>query len=201
MCLLCSIKIANNSSNTIPTPLCSNSYIISSKHYFQYLKVNQSHHKPYFAYIKKSCYHWNLITVFLTSLNTLFYDYIKKKNVYLFSYEHLCHVKHSLINFHAAAESSTKFFSIYMTHWHTKYIRLMKKQVSGINHFETIQSKLVTWNRCNKLQTQLRALRQATESEHTFHLKIFTSLHSKIFLFTIDSICFNTFIGPHFCPK
>ena len=34
-----SIKVANISSETVSTPLSSNHYIISSKHYFQYLNV------------------------------------------------------------------------------------------------------------------------------------------------------------------
>lgn len=91
-----------------------------------------------FCLYKKSGYNWNLITMFLTRTSTLFYDYVKKKKVTVLSQKHLCHMRLPLI---LCCWILNKILYIYMTHWHTKYIiRLMKKQISGINHFETIKS-------------------------------------------------------------
>lgn len=108
-----------------------------------------------------------------------------------------------LINFHAA-DSSARFSSIYITYWHTKYTKLIKKQSSGINRFETIKSTAGNFEDTQYItekKTQLRVLMQISEREHTLHLKILIALPCKILPFITDSVCFNTTIGPHLCPR
>lgn len=117
--------------------LGSSCYTVSSKHYFSVVGCYSISWGAILCLRKKTLVIIGILSCCSWLDYPLFFDYIKQKNASMFPDEHLCHLKLLLINFHAA-DFSARYSSIYTTHQLNKYIKLTKKQSSGINRFETI---------------------------------------------------------------